>query len=174
MNRITLILITSLLLSSCGESHTSRATDETGRPSLHNVALTHKQVAEHAAMLSRLPRGVPVAQVYENMPKLKGHGQEVIYPIADSQDHESNVVFFNQDGLAFSASERVHREKWLRAEWDATVKKHPFLTSAGWTPAFRVGKYTLNPTHALYVVTEHAAPGDERFVAAFVREESTD
>ena len=175
MKRIALLLFTSVLLCSCGEPQSGPAPDERGRPSLHNVALTNEQVAGCAAAFSRLPRGVPAAEVYEEMPQLKGHAQEVIYPVAYGHDPESNVVFFvGQDKAASEAWERVHREKRLRNEWDATVKKHPFLDSVAFTTALAVGKYTLNPSHALYVVTEQAAPGDERFVAAFVREESTD
>ena len=171
MKQMIIMLCTSLLLSSCATAQRR----EMGTASLHNVALTNDQVAQCAAVLSRLSRGAPVAAFYEKVPQLKRQAQEVIYPFLHGRhDPGPNVLFFGYDKATVEAWERAQREKRLRSEWDATIKSHPFLSQVAFTPSLRVGKFTLNPTHALYLVTEDAAPGDRQFTAAFVREERTD
>jgi hypothetical protein len=142
---------------------------------MHNLALTHEEVARRAAGVAGIRRGAPLAALYQALPDLEGHAQEGIYPfISGGHEGGSNVIFVGHDKSAREAFERVEREKRLRRDWDALVKKHPFLSSVGFAPTLSVGKYALNPTRALYVVTELVAAGDERFAAAFVVEESTE
>jgi len=138
------------------------------------VALSDERIAEVTKTIARVPRGVPVAEFYRRVPKLKAHGQEVIFPKAKGHPDDGATVWFDDDDERARASARAERDRRYRKEWKDTLKEFPCLARVGFRPSLTVGRYTLNPTHALYVATEVGSPGKERFVAAFVREETTD